>query len=98
MSFAEHQQIYVEGEEAADISFLIKGCAAFVLPSFNNVPYIKIDKGNYFGMIDIIISSSQFGDNFHEIWYEKKSMITRQFTIQSQDHAELLSLGLKNLY
>ena len=42
--------------------FLLSGLASFVLPSYNNLSYIKIDIGEHFGIIDIIGSanSSQF--------------------------------------
>lgn len=32
----------------------MKGKAAFVLPKYQNVPYIIIDQGDQFGLIDIL--------------------------------------------
>jgi len=33
---------------------MISGDAAFVLPFFKNVSYIQIEKGDHFGVMDII--------------------------------------------
>lgn len=36
---------------------MISGNAAFVLPSFKNVAYVQIEKGDHFGVMDIIGST-----------------------------------------
>jgi len=51
------QFIYYEGDEVKDIQFLIEGKAAFVLPSFRNCSYIMVEKGDQFGVVDIIGST-----------------------------------------
>ena len=52
-TFAEDQYIYLEGDDVKHIYFMIDGVASFVLPSFDNTQYIKIEVGDHFGMIDI---------------------------------------------
>ena len=44
----------MEGDEISSIYFLIKGVASFVLPSYENTPYVNINLGNHFGLLDII--------------------------------------------
>ena len=52
--FVENQYIFMEGDDINNIYFLIKGKAAFVLPSYENTRYIDINSGNHFGVMDII--------------------------------------------
>ena len=49
--------IYSDDDRVTHIYFLSKGQAGFVLPSFGNACYIKIHKGDTFGVMDIIASS-----------------------------------------
>ena len=44
----------MEGDDINNIYFLIKGKAAFVLPSYENTRYINITSGCHFGIMDII--------------------------------------------
>ena len=55
--YGDKEFIFSEGDDIKEIHFLIDGAAAFVLPSFRNTKYIKIEKGDHFGIIDFIGSS-----------------------------------------
>lgn len=33
---------------------MVKGVAGYVLPRFNNAVYIEVNKGDHFGLIDIV--------------------------------------------
>jgi hypothetical protein len=68
-----------------------------VLPRYRNTPYIKIKEGNHFGIIDIV-GSCQINDVDLSDWYKKKSLLSRQFTIQSRNQCEVLILSLQHLY
>ena len=68
--FGFNQFIYYEGDEVKDIQFLIEGKASFVLPSFRNCAYIEIDKGDQFGLVDIIGSTQMIGVEIDE-WFSK---------------------------
>ena len=52
--YDEGEYIYNEGEHIENIYFLHSGQANFVLPLANFYPYIKIEEGDHFGIIDII--------------------------------------------
>ena len=54
MLFTEGQYYYQENENVNEIYFLINGEAAFVLPRYNNTPFITIQSGQYFGVMDIV--------------------------------------------
>ena len=40
--FEENSYIYLEGDDASYVHFLIKGQASFVLPKYENTSYITI--------------------------------------------------------
>ena len=67
---------------------MVKGNAAFVLPSFRNTSYINVLVGDHFGVADIISSAER---NQFEIdkWYEKRSQLKRQFTVMAQNNIEV---------
>jgi hypothetical protein len=54
ITFEENQYLYLEGEDIRHFYFLLKGEASFVLPSYENTPYIKVTEGGHLGIIDIV--------------------------------------------
>ena len=74
--FAENQYIYFEGDDISSIYFLIKGYSGFVLPKYNNTMYIQIQKGDTFGVIDIIGSCHQKEIDINE-WINRKYFLQR---------------------
>lgn len=53
----ENDFVFLAGEPLLKIYFLSKGVCGYVLPEFQNVVYITIEKGDTFGLIDA------FGDS-----------------------------------
>jgi hypothetical protein len=53
------QHIYYETDEIEEIFFLCKGRAGFVLPFKQNIVYIEINSGDFFGDMDFVISASE---------------------------------------
>ena len=47
------EYIYKEGEEIDEIYFLVKGDASYVLPRFDNDPYMDVKTGEHFGHIEL---------------------------------------------
>jgi hypothetical protein len=37
------------------VYFMAEGVGGYVLPRFNNLVYIEIEKGDHFGLIDLVI-------------------------------------------
>ena len=57
------ENIYYENDEVLDIYFLKKGCCNYVLPRFNNTPFIKIVEHTCFGLVDFVAAiASNLGD------------------------------------
>ena len=50
----EGMQIHKEMDKINNIYFLEEGEAAYVLPRYNNAPYVIIEPGASFGIIDIV--------------------------------------------
>lgn len=48
----ENEYVFVENDIITKFYFLSKGICGFVLPQFQNVVYITIEKGDVFGLID----------------------------------------------
>lgn len=67
------------------------------MPSFNNISYINISKGNYFGEIDIT-GSAQTKNFDQKDWYFNKSLIYRHFSVRSQTNSDVLVLSIKDLH
>lgn len=93
--FNESQYFYQEGEEVDMIYFMLNGEANYVLTRYDNTPYIKLDPGDQFGVIDIIGSST--GDFDPLNWMEQRSKILRQFTTMSFSMSETLILNIEDL-
>ena len=73
---------------------MIKGKSSYVIPFFDNVPYIKMNVGDHFGIVDIVGSSAT--KNFElEKFIEYKNLLLRQFTVMaSAKSVETLTLNL----
>ena len=96
-TFEQNQFIYMEGDDVNNIYFLIKGMAAFVLPSYENTSYIEINSGNHFGVMDIIGSVVTNSEVEFENWFIHKDIIHRQFTIMAKKQIEVLTLSIGDL-
>lgn len=58
--------IYNDTDSIEDIFFLVRGSAAFVIPSLDNIVYIEIEPGDKFGEIDIQYACLQSGENMDD--------------------------------
>ena len=47
----------MEGDEANYMYFINHGNCNFVLPQFENIPYIEMELGEMFGLVDILGSA-----------------------------------------
>ena len=62
----------MEGDNIQGAYFLMSGEASYVLPIFDNVPYITIDVGNHFLVADIVGSMNLLGIQ-PDHWFQNKS-------------------------
>ena len=85
MKIFEGEYIYTEGDPIENIYFLVKGSAALVLRDYNDLAYIYIDEGYYFGEIDLLIGSEE-------------EVGKRMFTVKAMKECELLVLSKTDLY
>lgn len=73
--------IYFEGDHISSIYFLKNGLAGYVLPRHKNIMYIKLYKGQHFGMVDIMGSFIENDDFDIDNWIQYKDSLKRQFSI-----------------
>lgn len=96
--FAQHQNIFFEGDEIRHVYFLSSGKAEFVLPGYNNTPYVNIQKGDMFGVADIISSYSEHNLD-HTNWICRKNLLQRLFTVQAfSEEVMVLGLSIESLH
>jgi hypothetical protein len=77
--------------------FMMHGECGFVLPRHSNIKYIEIKPGNFFGIIDIVGSMLSIEAEDFDNWSHYKEKLKRQFTIQTQEKTELMSLSIDDL-
>lgn len=70
--FDRDQYIYREEELITGIYFLIGGNVKLVLQKYNDSPFINVNEGYLFGMLDIIGSASSQEIDFKD-WYAKRA-------------------------
>lgn len=88
--------VYTEGDQANSVHFVKEGLVCFVLPAFNQTPFVKIPKGQLIGFVDIQASSLKSGFDIFE-WPHFKKQIKRQFSIRAQNECELMRLAFSDL-
>jgi len=79
--YEKSEYVFNEGDNVEDIFFLHEGTANFVLPIMKNYPYIKINSGNHFGVIDIIGCQLEDDEDDLSLWYDDRANLHRFFTI-----------------
>lgn len=73
------------------------GNAGYVLPRHQNLMYIRLSPGLYFGVSCIVGSFLDKDDFSIDHWICNKDRLKRQFTIQCKDQCELLTLNITDL-
>ena len=88
--------MYQEGDDIYSIYFSDKGSLGFTLQKFNNVKYVDLDEGMYFGVIDIV--HSIYTQNVElDRWINSKDKMTRNFTCMADKESSLLALNISDL-
>lgn len=95
--YTEKQYVYLENETIKHIFFLINGKVTLVLPRFYGTPYVSINEGSQFGIIDIV-ASIELTNIEKDDWFQKKAQLKRMFTAQSLVNSETLNLDLNSFY
>ena len=80
--YSPDQIITLAGDEATKIYFILKGEVEYVLPEFNDTPYILIPEGQHFGELDVLLPE----------YYGK-----RYFTTKAKEDVEVLVLNKTDL-
>lgn len=77
------------------VYFLLDGVAGYVLPKFDNLVYIKIEKGDHFGLIDLVYDKRMLEEEKEEQGMKpQKSNMHRQFTVMALMNCEVLMLSV----
>ena len=88
--------LYEEGEDIYSIYFTEKGSLGFVHQKYNNVKYVQLDEGTYFGVIDIVHSiNSQNIDPSR--WINSKDKMSRYFSCVADEESSVLALNIADL-
>ena len=80
--------IYQEGNTTNEIYFILKGKVEYVLPRFNDTPYMNISEGLHFGDLDFAFS----------ILNDTGVSGTRLFTAKAKEDCEILILNQTDLF
>lgn len=91
------QYVFFEGDDISGIYFMQNGNIGYVLPRHQNVMYIRLNAGLYFGVSCIVGSFMEQDDFDIENWIKSRDKLRRQFTIQCKDQCELLTLSIHDL-
>ena len=97
--------IYKEQEEIQEIYFLEEGKAAYVLPRYNNAPYVIIEASDTFGIIDIVFRNLQVEagaqkSSSPDLEGEQRSQMKsmqRKFTVQTVQNSIIHQLSIEDL-
>jgi len=97
MNIQEQEYIFKEGEKIIEMYFIVQGEVGYVLPRYSNKVYIKIEKGEKFGHVDLMgVRKAHEG---LEVLNTKKdnNKSLRKFTVQATLNCDLLTLGVSDL-
>jgi CRP-like cAMP-binding protein len=93
----ELEYIYKEGEDIKEIFFLVNGIAGYVLPRFENTVYIKIEAGDHFGHVDLVLDQEILAMTSINLRQRSQKHLTRKFTVQALLDCELLMLLIEDI-
>ena len=78
------------------VFFLVKGVAGYVLPRYDNTVYIRIEEGDHFGHVDLVLDQHILMEQFN-IKMKQEKNLTRRFTVQALINCELLLLMIEDI-
>lgn len=84
-----NEYIFYEGDEIQNIYFLRSSNCYYVLPKYSNAKYIRITKGTYFGIIDIIAGCFEEAEEDEEIDQSESLISLDQVSERSQGLSKL---------
>jgi CRP-like cAMP-binding protein len=96
LNVQELEYIFKEGEDLKEIFFLVNGVAGYVLPRFDNTVYIKIERGDHFGHVDLVLDQEIIAAQINIKGRIERNM-TRKFTVQALIDCELLMLLIEDI-
>lgn len=77
---------------------MVDGVSGYVLPRFNNAVYIEIEKGDHFGLIDLVYDTQTLHKKVTiRKETQKNDDLHRRFTVQALTNCDLLTLTLEEL-
>lgn len=94
--YSPHEYLFLNGDDVSNMYFLVSGNAKFVLPRFENKPYIALNPGNHFGLIDIVGSSQKYNFDLND-WYDNKHHLFRQFSCRAFQDCQVFFLTIEDL-
>lgn len=77
------EYVFQDDEKVKEVYFMSKGSGAYVLPPFRDTPYITINTGDSFGVVDIIGSCQTNMDQVVDVaeqpdnWFKMKHKLYR---------------------
>lgn len=89
--------LYREEDEVFSIYFLMNGDSCMVFERYKNVPYLRIEKGEMFGITDIYSSMVRKELSLDD-WYSNKDLLLREFTVQAKTDSEVLVFNIKDFH
>ncbi|CDW89496.1 cation channel family protein [Stylonychia lemnae] len=97
--FSEQKYIYREGDEIKEIYFMTNGTAGFVLPIYNNAVYIQVEKGDEFGLTDLVYDKElvEYKLQSRKKLKGGKKALQRLFTVQALNSCEVLMMSIQDL-
>ena len=74
---AYDQYVYFEGDDITCIYFLKNGEAGYVLPRYQNLMYVTLERGGHFGVSCILGSFIENGDFHIDNWIKHRDCLKR---------------------
>jgi hypothetical protein len=76
---------------------MVKGLAAYVLPRFENKPYVMIEAGAHFGHVDFAITDDMLNHDLAMVKRFRRKHMVRRFTVRALANCEMFILTIDEL-
>lgn len=109
MNVPECEYIYKEAEEISEsklpssidcglVFFMVEGSAAYVLPRYNNKIYVMLERGEYFGHVDMAIEQDMLALDVRFTTRDLKNHnMVRRFTVQAIENCDMFILRIDDV-